>query len=266
MPATQTREQLKVTPSRDCEGAVLSSSGMPLPLPNGRGSERAYGAAPVKPRQPSTQDEPQHLANELFETQSKLRAAGRALHDQVGPLLSATGIRLELLRLDHPETATSLEPVLVTLEEAMDRVRAMSRELSPPPAAHLGLKQALSNLLVGQQESFAGDIRYSYSATAHLSHDSIAAIYEAARAVLARTVSDPSASRIAVVVRGSRSLRVAIESNGDKVRWPRADMAALNRRARPAGVSLDATTKKATTVSKKSTIVWIHYAARRPAG
>jgi signal transduction histidine kinase len=211
-------------------------------------------------------DESQRLANELFEAQSKLRSAGRWLHDQVGPLLSAAGIRLELLRSDYPETASSLEPVMLALEEAMDGVRAMSRDLNPPPAAHLGLRKAFSTLLEAHQESFAGDIRYSYSATANLSHDSITTIYEAAQAVLARTVSDPSASRVAVVVRGSRGLRIAIKSNGSKVRWPRADVAALNRRARPAGVSLDVVTKKGTIVSKKSTLVTIVYAARRPAG
>ena len=228
----------------------------------------------MKQRQPTTQDESQLLANELFEVQSKLRAAGRALHDHVGALLSASGIRLDLLRSDYPETASSLEPVMVALGEAMDRVRAMSRELNPPPAAHLGLKKALSNLVEAQQESFAGKIRFSYLATANLSHDSrsheslspdtIAAIHESAKAVLARAVSDPSASRIAVVVRGSRNLRVAIESNG--VHWPHADMAALNRRARPAGISLAATQKTSKLPSRKGTIVVILYAVRRPPG
>lgn len=220
----------------------------------------------MKDRQPKTHNESQSLANELFQIQSKLRAAGLGLHDHVGPLLSAAGLRLELLRSDYPETAASLEPVLLALEEAMDRVRALSRELNPPPAAHLGLKKAIWNLVEAQQELFVGDIQYSYSATANLSHDTIAAIYEAAKAVLGRAVSDPSASRIAVMIRGSRNLRVAIESDGRRVRWPRAAMAALNRRALPAGVSLGAITKKGTIVSKTGTIVTILYAARRPAG
>jgi signal transduction histidine kinase len=233
-------------------------------LHNWRGSEWAYGVVTVKERQPTPHDESQRLANELFEIQSKLRAAGRGLHDQIGPLLTAAGLRLELLRSDYPETAPSLKPVLVVLEEAMDRVRAMSREFNPSPATHLGLKKALSNLVDGQQESFAGEIQFSYSATATLSHDSIAAIYEAAKAVLARAVSDPSASRIAIVVRGSRGLRVAIGSNGPGVRWPRAELAALNRRARPAGVSFKEITLKSAIVSKKGTIVSILYAPRRP--
>jgi signal transduction histidine kinase len=200
--------------------------------------------------------ESQRLANELFETRSKLRAAGRALHDEVGPLLSAAGIRLDLLRSDHPETAAAVEPALNALEEGMERVRALSRELNPPPSAHLGLKRALSNLVEAHRDAFEGAIRFSYTASIAPPHDAIAAVYEAASSVLARAASDRSATRLAVSVRGARSLIVAIESNG-RARWARADLAALARRVLPAGVVLDASTKRGTIVS-------IRYAARRP--
>jgi signal transduction histidine kinase len=204
----------------------------------------------------SLADEAEELARELFETRSKLRAAGRALHDQVGPLLSATGIRLDLLRSDHPEAAAAVEQALVPVEEAMERVRKLSRELNPPPAAHLGLKKALSTLADIQSDFFAGAILFSYDASATLPHDAIAAIYEAAAAMLTQAVSDPSATRIVLSVRGARNLIVKIESNG-RARWPRAALAAQDRRARPAGVSLDASTEK-------STIVSIRYVPRRP--
>jgi len=219
------------------------------------------GSGTVSRRNPfragsSKADEPQRLANELFETQSKLRAAGRALHDQVGPLLSAAGIRLDLLRSDYPETASAVEPALFALEEAMERVRALSRDFNPPPAAHLGLKRALSNLVEAQRGSFAGTIRFAYTASVTPPHDATAALHHAAAAVFDRAASDRSATRIALSVRGRRDVVVAIESNGG-ARWPRAELAALARRARPAGITLDASTKRGTIVS-------IRYAARRP--
>ncbi len=111
----------------------------------------------------SIQDEAEQLARELFETRSKLRASGRTLHDQVGPLLSAAGIRLGLLRADHPEADAAVEQVLLAMEEAMERVRALSRELNPPPAAHLGLRKALSSLMEAMSEAFAGELRFSYT-------------------------------------------------------------------------------------------------------
>ena len=205
----------------------------------------------------SKADESQRLANELFEARSQLRAAGRALHDQVGPLLSTAGIRMELLRADHPETAPALQPALVALEQAMERVRGLSRGLNPPPADRLGLKKALSSLVEAQRDSFAGAIRFSYVASIAPPPDAAAAVYEAASAALARAAADRSATRLAVSVRGARNLIVAIESNG-RARWPRAELAALARRVRPAGIVLDAPTKRGTIVS-------IHYAPGRPA-
>lgn len=205
----------------------------------------------------SLPDEADQLARELFETKSRLRASGRALHDQVGPLLSAAGIRLDLLRSDHPEAAGAVHQTLQALEEAMERVRALSRELNPPPAAHLGLKKALASLVEKHAESFPGPIHFSYTATADVPEDAAAALYEASAAVLARAVSDRSATRLALAVSGGRNVIVKIESNG-RSRWPRAMLAAIERRVHPAGIVLAALTKK-------STIVSIKYAARRPA-
>jgi signal transduction histidine kinase len=204
----------------------------------------------------SLQAEAEQLARELFETKSKLRASGRALHDQVGPLLSAAGIRLGLLRTDHPQTTAEIEPVLLALEEAMERVRTLSRELNPPPGAHLGLKKALANLTGKQAGSFSGTIRFSYSASVELPDDAAAAIYEAASALLARAAADRSAKEVGVSVSGARNLIVRIESDG-RAPWPRAVLTGLERRARPAGIVLD--------VTKRGTIVSIRYAARRPA-
>jgi signal transduction histidine kinase len=197
------------------------------------------------------------LAAELFETRSQLRAAGRALHDQVGPLLSAAGIRLGLLRTDHPQAAPEAAEALLALEEAMERVRALSRELNPPPAAHLGLKRALATLAETHSQRFGGAIRFSYTGSAEVPDDDAAAIYETAGAVLERAAADRSATRISIAASGARGLTVRIQSNG-RDGLPRAALAALERRARPAGIVLDTTTKRGTIVS-------IRYAARRPA-
>jgi signal transduction histidine kinase len=202
-------------------------------------------------------DEAQRLANELFEARSKLRAAGRVLHDQIGPLLSAAGIRLDLLRADHPQAASAAQDALRALEEAMEQVRGLSRELNPPPGEHLGLKRALSNLVESQREAFAGAIRFSYTASMTPPQDTAAGIYEAASAALAHAASDRSASRLAVSARGARNLIVTIQSNG-RARLPRSQLAALVRRARPAGIILDAPTNRGTIVS-------IYYAPGRPA-
>lgn len=66
------------------------------------------------------------------ETDGKIARAGKALHDEIGPLLSAAGLQLQLIRMDYPETADQVRLVTETLDKAIDRIRALSRELAPP--------------------------------------------------------------------------------------------------------------------------------------
>jgi len=65
----------------------------------------------------------------------KLEYAGKVLHDDIGPLLSGAGLRLQLLRMDFPDTADRVREVTETLDQAIDRVRALSQELRPSPLA-----------------------------------------------------------------------------------------------------------------------------------
>lgn len=59
----------------------------------------------------------------------KLERAGKILHDDVGPLLSAAGLRLQLIKMDFPAAAEQVRAVTEVLDDAIDRVRAVSREL-----------------------------------------------------------------------------------------------------------------------------------------
>jgi signal transduction histidine kinase len=62
-----------------------------------------------------------------------LRRAGKFLHDEIGPLLSAAGLKLQLFRMDFPETLAQVREITRALDEAIDGVRTLSRGLSPPP-------------------------------------------------------------------------------------------------------------------------------------
>ena len=67
------------------------------------------------------------------EVEGKIELAGKALHDEIGPLLSAAGLRLQLLRMDFPETTDRVREITRSLDEVIDRVRALSQELKPSP-------------------------------------------------------------------------------------------------------------------------------------
>jgi signal transduction histidine kinase len=62
-----------------------------------------------------------------------LYEVGKMLHDDVAPLLMGAGLQLQLLRMDHPETARQVNEILATLDDAMERVRKLSQELAPSP-------------------------------------------------------------------------------------------------------------------------------------
>jgi len=61
-----------------------------------------------------------------------LDRAGKLLHDDIGPLLSAAGLKLQLIAMDFPDAAPLVRDVTATLDLAIDRVRALSRELHTP--------------------------------------------------------------------------------------------------------------------------------------
>jgi signal transduction histidine kinase len=67
------------------------------------------------------------------DSERKLEHAGKVLHDDIGPLLSGAGLRLQLLRMDYPDTAERVREVTETLDQAIDRVRELSQELRPSP-------------------------------------------------------------------------------------------------------------------------------------
>jgi hypothetical protein len=59
----------------------------------------------------------------------KIERAGKILHDDIGPLLSAAGLRLQLIKMDFPETADHVREVTAALDDAIDRVRELSQDL-----------------------------------------------------------------------------------------------------------------------------------------
>ena len=65
--------------------------------------------------------------------EQQIKRAGKSLHDDVAPLLAAAGLKLQLLRMDFPETTEQVSEVLTALDEAMEHIRRLSQQLSPSP-------------------------------------------------------------------------------------------------------------------------------------
>ncbi len=197
------------------------------------------------------------LAEALFHVVTEQRQAGRLLHDDVGPLLSAAGLRLQLLRMDFPDAAGRVEEVMEALDDAMERVRALSQTLNPSPVYRSGLKNALADLVESSREKFPGRIQLAFSSPARPPVEVAAAIYAAAAAAVADALARADATLIQVSVRGSKEMNVRVKDDGGVVRSHRTlALAALI--ARHAGLIFDVSTGK-------GTIVNITHVLRRPA-
>ena len=82
----------------------------------------------------------------------RLLETGRFLHDDLGQLLTAAGIHLDLiageLRKDASEDAVkAVELLKELLEQSMVRVRSLSEDLNRSTADRLGLKPAIERLI-----------------------------------------------------------------------------------------------------------------------
>jgi signal transduction histidine kinase len=183
---------------------------------------------------------------------TKLRSGSRQLHDHVGPLLSAAGLRLQMLRTDVPDAQAGIDEVTQILEQAIQRIRTVSRELHRSPADQIGLKNALFRF--AEQNPW---LSVSYSATAPVPSEDAAALYEGAMEAASAALR-ARASQVRISVSGKAGVRIRVTDNGRAKGRERA-LSVPRLLAQQAGLAFECTTGK-------STIVSIRYAVRRTPG
>jgi signal transduction histidine kinase len=195
------------------------------------------------------------LAESLVRAVAEQRRAGSVLHDDIGPLLSAAGLRLQLLRMDFPDAVARVREVMEALEDAMERVRALSQQLNPSPVYRSGFKNAVADLVERHRQKFPGKITFTFATAARLPVEAAVAMYEAVTVALSEAADHADATHIDVSVRGTKTVKVCVKDNGTGRRSHRT-LALAALLARQAGLTLEVSTGK-------GTIVWISYALRR---
>lgn len=88
----------------------------------------------------------QTLSRRLVEVQENERhAIARDLHDQIGQILSALKLNLQLLahNVQGPEHQAQISEIVIMTENAIQRVRGLSRDLRPSVLDDFGLESAL---------------------------------------------------------------------------------------------------------------------------
>lgn len=193
------------------------------------------------------------LARELAALRVELRRAAQVLHDDVGSLLAVAGLRLQLLRMDHPAAETCAAEVGEALEGVMRHLRTLSRELEPSPVRRTGLKNALLDLAETRMAETGSDLALRYTATAALAPAAADAVYHAIASAIG---SAPNGGRVTIAVSGSRSLTARVGYEGRPKRAGGA-LAAAGLLAGHAGLGFDVE------VTRKGTIVSIRHAIHR---
>ena len=102
------------------------------------------------------------LAEMVAQKEWTLVQAGRSLHDDLGQILTATGIQFDLLAGDsktlEPALAARLATIQELLEECNLRTRALSKQMSRSTVDRLGLPSALDRAKDRWEPGFAGAI------------------------------------------------------------------------------------------------------------
>jgi signal transduction histidine kinase len=195
------------------------------------------------------------LARELVAARAKLRRAAQVLHDDVGSLLAVAGLRLQLLRMDHPASDAHAAEVSEALDGVMQHLRTLSRDLEPTPVRRTGLKNALLDLAERHLEQGSLDISLRYTATVALPPVAADAMYQA----IESAVEAAAGGRITISISGTRALTARVDYGGVLKNGVR-NLAAAGLLAAHAGLNF------VVKETKKGTIVSIQYAIQRTSG
>lgn len=133
------------------------------------------------------------------------RRAARILHDQVGQVLTAVGLQLQVLKLDFGERTAGLseriQETLLALDDAMEQVRSLSYDLNPAVVERAGLQAALDRLVGRFRSLFSGTIRFAYDSTVQVPQVVAHAWYRIAELSLDNAIRHAAAQRIELHVR-----------------------------------------------------------------
>lgn len=145
--------------------------------------------------------------------------ASRLLHDEVGQVLSAIGLQLDLLRMDLQENVESgakrIAEIQRILELAVVQVRDLSYELNPAIVERAGLQFALDRLVGRYRKDFHGTLRLLFDPAVRVPVGPATAMYKICEQALDNAVQHASPTQVEVFVRPSRqTVALEVRDNG----------------------------------------------------
>lgn len=143
----------------------------------------------------------------------------RILHDDVGQILSAIGLQLDLLRMDINENVAGCSQRIVEIQKVIElavaQVRDLSYELNPSIVERTGLQFALDRLVGRFRKGFQGSIRLLFDPSVRLPLEAATAVYKIAEQALDNAVKHSGATKVDVVAKpGKQGVTLEIRDNG----------------------------------------------------
>lgn len=143
----------------------------------------------------------------------------RLLHDEVGQVLSAVGLQLDVLKLDFrkdvPEIVERIHEIQKMLDQAVEQVRSLSYDLNPAVVEKAGLHSALDRLVGRYRSVFDGVVRLSFDLSLRPPVPVANALYKLAELALDNAVRHAGAGKIEVSVRmNGRAYMLEVRDNG----------------------------------------------------
>ncbi len=141
------------------------------------------------------------------------------LHDDVGQVLSAVGLQLDVLRMDlrdkAPEIGERTSEIQTLLGEVVERLRNLSYELNPSIVERAGFQFALDRLIGRYRDQFRGSIRFLFDSSVRLPSATATVFHKIAEHALDNAVRHSGATQIEVLVRPSlRGTSLEVRDNG----------------------------------------------------
>jgi signal transduction histidine kinase len=161
----------------------------------------------------------QLLVSVINQREQEYTRISRLLHDQVGQVLSAVGLQLDVLRLDLqaqvPEIVGRTAEIQQMLEEAVTQVRALSFELNPAIVERAGLQFALDQLAGRFRKNFKGGLRLLFDSSVHLPLEVSNALYKIAEFAIDNAVQHAACTQIEVLIRpAQKNVTMEVRDNG----------------------------------------------------
>jgi signal transduction histidine kinase len=172
---------------------------------------------------PFATDEERELVHLLVSVMNAREQEGarvsRILHDEVGQILSAIGLQLDLLRMDIRENVEDVSPRIAdiqkVIETAVTQVRDLSYELNPSIVARTGLPFALDRLVGRFRKTFSGSLRLLFDSSVRVPLEPATALFKIAEQALDNAVQYSGATQIEILVKPAKGAVVLeVRDNG----------------------------------------------------